>query len=347
MATHAEVIAAALAGSGVEYSFGVPGGEVLALIDACRRAGIRFVLAGHESSAAVMAQVLGQIRGVPGVCLATLGPGATNLVTGVANAFLDRAPLLAFTAQIPGAALATMSHQRVDLNQLFAPVTKRSVPLGTETDSGEAVRDSIKLALAPRPGPVHLALPSDLALQECNGRPAAADTAAAGPGAAGTLAEIAARIHAARRPLALIGLGAEPATAAAVRTLLERLEVPFLVTPKVKGLIPENHPRFLGVATGMAIDRDIVETVRAADLILGLGFDPVEADKTWFADVPVVALDSAPMSEGDYRPLEAIGDIATLAAALAAMVEPHPWPEELHAARRTAATRAAGPGLSP
>ncbi len=137
MATHAEVIANSLAESGVEFVFGVPGGEVLALIDACRRAGLRFLLAGHETSAAVMAQVVGQIRGVPGVCVATLGPGATNLVTGVAGAFLDRAPLVAVTAQIPGAAIDTMTHQRVYVDRLFAPITKRCLLLG-DSDSREA-----------------------------------------------------------------------------------------------------------------------------------------------------------------------------------------------------------------
>src|ERR1700742_2655553 len=94
-------MAKTLADRGVEYLFGLPGGEIVAFIDACRRAKIRFLLTGHEASAAWMAQVMGQITGIPGVCASTLGPGATNLVTGVANAFLDRAPMLAVTAQIP------------------------------------------------------------------------------------------------------------------------------------------------------------------------------------------------------------------------------------------------------
>src|SRR5579864_1849173 len=115
-------MARTLADRGVQYLFGLPGGEIVAFIDACRRAGIRFLLTGHESSAAWMAQVLGQITGVPGVCCATLGPGATNLVTGVANAYLDRAPMVAVTAQIPTVALATMTHQRLPLNELFSTI---------------------------------------------------------------------------------------------------------------------------------------------------------------------------------------------------------------------------------
>ena len=349
MATHAELIAGALAECGVEYVFGVPGGEILALIEACRRAGIRFLLAGHESSAASMAQVIGQIRGVPGVCAATLGPGATNLVTGVANAFLDRAPLVAFTAQIPGAALGTMSHQRVYLDQLFGPITKRSVTLGA-ANSRDVTLASVELALQPRPGPVHLALPSDVAVQECDYPPGGRQTGVASSGGERVLPEIAARVNSSNRPLVLVGLGAEPAAAPAVRSLIDRLQAPFLVTPKVKGIVPEDHPRFLGVASGMAIDRDIVETIRKADLVLGIGFDPVECDKTWFADVEVVSVDSAGMSEGRYCPLEAIGDLASLVAVLAASLEPKPWPDEILSERRKAIARtpaACAGGLSP
>jgi acetolactate synthase-1/2/3 large subunit len=347
--THAEAIAETLAGCGVEFVFGLPGGEVLALIDACRRRGLRFVLAGHESSAASMAQVFGQIKGVPGVCVATLGPGATNLVTGVANAFLDRAPLLALTAQIPGAAYATMSHQRVALDRLFSPITKRSSTLGTG-DSRKITLSGMRLASAPRPGPVHLALPSDVAVQECVAAPAMEEPIASRYTGEDALSKIAARVNSSERPLALIGLGADPSAAAAIRALVNRLQAPFLVTPKVKGILSEDNPRFLGVASGMAIDRDIVETIRAADLLLAIGFDPVECDKTWFADVEIVALDSVTMSEGNYRPMEAIGDIAALAAALTAVLDSKPWPEDLLSCRRKAiARRPADPrrGLSP
>src|SRR5207237_8614469 len=123
---NAEAMAGILAKRGAQYLFGLPGGEIVAFIDACRRAGIRFLLTGHEASAAWMAQVVGQITGVPGVCASTLGPGATNLVTGIANAWLDRAPMLAVTAQIPGSAIETMTHQRLPLGQLFSPITKGS-----------------------------------------------------------------------------------------------------------------------------------------------------------------------------------------------------------------------------
>jgi acetolactate synthase-1/2/3 large subunit len=349
MPTHAEVLAATLAGCSVQLAFGLPGGEIVAFIDACRRAGIRFLLTGHECSAAVMAQVAGQITGVPGLCVATLGPGATNLITGVANAYLDRAPLLAVTAQMPASALATMSHQRLALDRLFSPITKCSATVAGDTAAVAA--EAVRLASTPRPGPVHLSLPSDLAIRDCADPVTAANgTAPPAPGGRTFLTGIAARINACTRPLVLVGLGAEPSAAVPLRALVARLQAPFLVTPKVKGILPEDDPLFLGVASGMAIDRDIVETLFSADLVIAIGFDPVESDKTWFADMDVVSLDSASMSGGAYRPLEAIGDIGALTAELAGLVDPKPWPDEFLAARRNAISRVpydcAG-GLSP
>src|SRR5882724_6617446 len=135
MTSNADAMAQALAARGVQYAFGLPGGEIVAFMDACRRAGLRFLLAGHESSAAWMAQVVGQISGIPGLCLSTLGPGATNLLTGVSNAWLDRAPMLAVTAQIPAAAIQTQTHQRLPLENLFSNVTKGSFSV----ERGDAV----------------------------------------------------------------------------------------------------------------------------------------------------------------------------------------------------------------
>jgi acetolactate synthase I/II/III large subunit len=340
MATHAEVMANELAKRGVEYVFGLPGGEIVAFIDACRRAGIRFLLTGHEASAAWMAQVAGQITGVPGVCAATLGPGATNLVTGVANAFLDRAPMVAITAQIPASAIETMTHQRLPLDQLFAPITKGSFAM--ERNAAGLVNHAMTLAGAPRPGPVHLELASDVAIAEgVVHDPVFTERSAT----AVRLKPITDRLDSAKRPLVLIGLGATPADAPAVRTLIESLQAPFLVTPKAKGIVAEDHPLFLGVASGMAIDRDIVETIRAADLVVAIGFDPVECDKMWFADVEVVALDSVSMAEGRYKPLEVIGDIASLVAAL--KPQPKSWPAELLEQRRKAIRREPCDSLSP
>lgn len=336
-------MAAALAARGVQYVFGLPGGEIVAFLDACRRADIRFLLTGHEASAAWMAQVTGQITGVPGVCASTLGPGATNLVTGVANAWLDRAPMLAVTAQIPAAAMETMTHQRLPLDRLFAPVTKGSFSVGLG-DTMALVDYGMDLAAAPRPGPVHISLASDLAVREYHGQPQQVNIELSA-GAAADLHAINARLEAAARPVVIVGLGATPVTAPAIRAFIDKLQAPFLVTPKAKGIVDEDHPLFAGVASGMAIDRDIVETIKSADLIVGIGFDPVECDKTWFADVDVVSFDSASMAEGRYRPLEAIGDLVPLISSLSPKSKP--WPVELFERRRAAIRRQPLSGLSP
>jgi acetolactate synthase-1/2/3 large subunit len=346
MPTNAEAMAQTLAQRGVRFAFGLPGGEIVAFIDACRQAGVQFLLTGHESSAAWMAQVVGQMTGVPGLCVATLGPGATNLVTGVANALLDRAPMLAVTAQIPNGVIHTMTHQRLPLDRLFSAVTKGSFSV-VEEDAVEIVHRGMDLAAAPRPGPVHIALPSDLAVQEYAMRQEPRPASMAQQDCAVTVDDIAARLNASERPLILIGLAATPA----VRVLIDKLQSPFLVTPKAKGMASEDHPLFAGVASGMAIDKEIVETIRSADLILGVGFDPVECDKIWFADVAVVAIDTASMAEGDYRPLEAIGDLDSMLVELVARIaSPRPWPPELIEGRRAAIQRtplASAAGLSP
>ena len=344
MPNHAEVIAETLAGLGVNYVFGLPGGEISAFIDACRRKGVRFLLTGHESSAAIMAQVFGQITGIPGVCATTLGPGATNVVTGVANAFLDRAPLLAFTAQIPSAALQTMTHQRLDLHALFAPITKRSAAVGT-TDTAELVQESLALAATPRPGPVHLSLPSDVAVKACSpAKRIAKVNSQVEERVPSSLDAIAARITASRRPLILVGLGAPPAAAWAIQKFVDNLGAPVLVTPKAKGILSEDNPLFLGVASGMAVDAEVVETIRMADVIVGIGFDPVECDKTWFTEVEIVSIDSASMAEGDYKPVESVGEISFLLNQLTSSIkEPRPWPEDILAARRNATARSASP----
>src|SRR5438105_13479342 len=124
MSTVGRVIGDRLHAAGVRHVFGHPGGEVVDLIEGFRQAGLEFVLARHETGAAFMAEAMSSSTGVPGACLATLGPGATNLVTGVAHAYLDRAPVIALTGQLPAERYAIATHQRLDLEGLFAPITK-------------------------------------------------------------------------------------------------------------------------------------------------------------------------------------------------------------------------------
>src|SRR5262249_35726629 len=155
-----------------------------------------------------------------------------------------------------------------------------------EQDPAAVTQHAMDLAAAPRPGPVHLSLASDAAVRESGAGAFACHI----PEQRSPADAVRNRLAAAARPLVLIGLGA-PASPV-IAALIDRLQAPFLVTPKAKGIVPEDHPRFLGVASGMAIDGDILDTIRAADLVLAIGFDPVECDKTWFAKTQIAAIDS-------------------------------------------------------
>ena len=161
MPTVADVFAQTLREEGITRIFGLPGGEILDFIDAARRAGIDFLLTRQESTASFMADVTGQITGRPGVCAATLGPGAVNMTLGIANAYLDRSPALAITATHALAAKPYATHQKLDLNAVYRPFTKLALTLDG-TDTARTVRRAIRVSVAPRMGPVHLALPSDV-----------------------------------------------------------------------------------------------------------------------------------------------------------------------------------------
>src|SRR5687768_6950322 len=158
---NAELIVKLLEERGVRWVFGIPSGPVLALIEALRSSSIEYVLTANEGSAGFMATTVGQLTGVPGVCVATLGPGATNLATGVGAAWLDRAPVLALTCNVPTPWLERRIQMRIDHHTLFRPLTKASFPLKADT-VGATLAQAIQLACDEPPGPVHLDLPEDV-----------------------------------------------------------------------------------------------------------------------------------------------------------------------------------------
>ena len=165
MPTTSDVIAATLKRNGIRHAFGLPGGEIAEIMGACRRAGLPFILTRHENTACLMAGITGELTRRPGLALATVGPGATNLVNGVASAYLERAPLLVISAQLPTDLTPILPHQRIDLEGVFRPITKWSHTL-TGTDTAATVQRALDLTIEDRPGPVYLCLPSDVARQE-------------------------------------------------------------------------------------------------------------------------------------------------------------------------------------
>ena len=330
MPTCAEVLALTLKDAGVTRMFGLPGGEMLDFLEAARRAGIRFILTRHEATASFMADVTGQIQRRPGVCVATLGPGAVNMTLGVANAYLDRSPVVAITASLARASAPYATHQQLDLNAVYRPFTKQAITLDGEDTAGK-VGEALRVTRVPRMGPVHIALPSDVARAE--DRPSAAsvvdlDPQPAGPAPAAAVEEVARALAGSRRPIVILGLDLDPrADVAAVRAFVKHMGAPTFVTPKAKGLLPEDHPLFGGVCAGVAGDPVVLDLFARADLLLGVGFEPVESDKLWHHTMPLVSVGPVSIAAGDFRPrAEAVGDVVSTLAELGRGPHvPHAW----------------------
>ncbi len=321
----ARAIGDRLRAAGVRYVYGHPGGEVVDLIEGFRQAGLEFVLTKHETSAALMAEAAATATGVPGVCLATLGPGATNLVTGLAHAYLDRAPVLAFSGQLPAERYEIATHQRLDLRHLFAPITKWQATLSS-ANAAAVVERALRVAQRPRRGPVYLEVPSDVPNQETVD--VALPRFATDPVAAiddDAVRSAVARLHGSERPLLLVGMDAnEDAVAGPLRRLAEAWSVPVMVSPKAKGIFREDHPLFLGTIEGLgtAYLYDYIDT---CDLVLMVGFDPVEFDRDWTARARIVHIGVVPNDDRYYgSEVEVVGPIDVALDRLCASADPQP-----------------------
>ena len=350
MPTCAEVLARTLREAGIVRMFGLPGGEILDFMDAARRAGIGFLLTRHEATASLMADVTGQIERRPGVCVSTLGPGAVNMTLGVANAFLDRSPMLAITATLARASVPFATHQDLDLNAVYWPFTKLAITLDG-VDTAAKVRRAIDVSLAPRMGPVHIALPSDVARAEerAGGDETQANHTTADPApppVADDLTHLGELISRARRPAVVLGLDLNPVTdAAPVRAFVERLGAPVFVTPKAKGMLPEDHRLFYGVCAGVAGDAVVVQWLEQSDLLIGIGFDPVESDKLWHQTLPLVSIGPLSIAVREFQPhAEVVGNVADILRALERWLPADlDWPADDRTLFRTALDAAMRP----
>ncbi|UOA26127.1 thiamine pyrophosphate-binding protein [Pseudosulfitobacter sp. DSM 107133] len=277
----ADAVARRLYDAGCRMAFGMPGGEVLTMVDALEAAGITFVLCKHENAAAFMAEGAWHRTGAPGVLVATVGPGVLNGVNAVANALQDRVPLIVLAGAVDADEAQSYTHQVLDQRAVFAPITKATFLL--DTGAAHVIADkAVSIATEGQPGPVFIDIPIRVAEAQvpadaATSRAVAADVV---PDAA-TLAQIAGWLSQAARPIIIAGVDALN-ECADVAGLARRFGVPVITTYKAKGMLPEDDPLALGGA-GLSplADKTLLPLVQNADLVLCLGYDPIEMRTGW------------------------------------------------------------------
>lgn len=311
---NADLIVATLKKIGVTHGFGIPSGNVLPVMESMRKGGIEFVLTAHEGSAGFAADVTGRLTGVPGFCIATLGPGATNLSTGVGNAWLDRSPMIAITCNLNTNQLGRRIQMYIDHHALFAPITKATLAF-RHGHVADTLAEALHIAMSEPRGPVHIDLPEDVALA-----PAEEDVPDIKPGTSiapapdEAVKQAAVLLAGAKRPIAVLGSTAmRIADHDLLRRFVEHHNLPFAVTTMAKGLIDDDHPLALG-----CIERARRQHQRAllnsADLIVGVGYDTIEVEyEAWIGSTPLLQIDIDPVDVADSVTLkhQVTGDLAS------------------------------------
>jgi len=289
--TIAEYIADQLFTTGVRYVFGIPGGPSIPYMEAFKAAGIEFILTSNEASAGIMADVTARLTGVPGICHATFGPGATNISTGIGGALLDRSPVIVFTSEISDSMLSRTTQMNISHQKLFEPLTKATFRMNA--DNAARVMDSaIRLCQAGYPGPIHIGLPSDIAGIEIINQ-SAIITKSEREYFHNDTQKILSLLEKSLHPLIAVGLTA--ARNMIQKELLEFLKdyrIPVVITPMSKGLIDEDHPCYAGVLFHSLSDY-LEDLYEKTDLVIGIGYDPVEFNyESWRPSVPLIHFDT-------------------------------------------------------
>ncbi len=302
---------------GVRQVFGVPSGSWLYYMEAMRKEGIDFVLVSNEASASFMADVCWRLTGIPGVCYGTVGPGASNLSTGVIGALLDRSSVIALSSEPPEKLIGRTVQMAIDQQSFFRPITKWTTRLSAERVD-QQLAHGFRVAVAEVPGPVHLGLPEDLGSKAA---PSPSSSQVMPLITAGTidpadpllLERMEGLFSTAKRPLLALGISAvRSKSGALIAKVAERHRIPVVLTPMAKGLLSEDHPWYAGVLFHALSDR-VAETNRQADLVVSVGYDPVEFNfEDWMPEVPLVHLDTteADIDRAIYRDVcDVVGNI--------------------------------------
>ncbi|WP_255169233.1 acetolactate synthase large subunit [Natrononativus amylolyticus] len=322
MPTAADLLVDCLDAEGVEYVFGLPGEEIEELLFSLRDSPIEFVPTRHEQGAAFMADVHGRLTGDAGVCLATLGPGATNLITGVADAQLDKSPLVAITGQGGRERLHKESHQALDVVRVFEPVVEWNAQITDPEIVPESVRKAFKLAEYEKPGATHLEFPEDVAREGIDAEPIAVRDQVRRPDPDDESVERAAALIAdAERPIVLAGNGAVRTRAAdSIRALVDRLEIPVVATYMGKGAISDRDPASLMTLDSGPND-EAARAIERADCVVAVGYDIAEHDpEGWNPDLEkaIVHVDAEPAEVyRHYNPdVEIVADVGAALGAI-------------------------------
>ncbi len=324
----AELFIHCLENEGVKYIFGLPGEENMDLLDAMLDTEMRFITCRHEQGAAFMADVYGRLTGKAGVCLATLGPGATNLITGVADANMDHAPLVAIAGQASTSRLHKESHQVLDLEEIFRPITKYSSRLLTPNIIPEVVRKAFKLAQTEKSGASFIEFPENVAAMEVGDLPLPVRHPTLPEPPEERVNHAAELISQARYPIILAGNGVVRGGAWKQLTdFAERLNIPVANTFMAKGVIPFRHPLALGSA-GLQSKDHVSCGFDQADVIICVGYDLVEYHPyLWHPtrDRTIIHIDTSPAEVDAYYTVAVgvVGDIKHSLIRIGALATPH------------------------
>lgn len=321
-----------LEAQGVEYVFGIPGAKIDPVFDALVDSKIRTVVCRHEQNATFIAGGLGRLTGKAGVVLVTSGPGCSNLVTGLATASTEGDPVVALGGSVPVAVRLKQTHQSMDTVAMMRPVTKYSAEIDSPLAISEALANAFRAAESGRPGGAFLSLPKDVMLADAAGPVLApAPRIRLGAADAGAIAAAARMIDAARAPVIVLGmLASRPRATEAMRVLLSRTRIAVVGTYQAAGIVPRERLDCFGGRVGLFHNQPADRLLDAADLVITVGFDPVEYDPAlWNARAGagprrLIHLDCVPAdTDRDYRPdIELTGDIAATLLALSAALAP-------------------------
>ncbi len=334
---------------GVEYIFGLPGEELEDLMFSLRDSSIQYIPVRHEQGAAFMADVHGRLTGDAGVCLSTLGPGATNLLTGVADAHLDKSPTVAITGQGSRERLHKESHQALDIVKMFEPVTKWNTQLTDSETIPEAVRKAFKVAEFEKPGATHLEFPEDVAAAEIEATPLSPRPRVRRPDPDQASVEYAVDlIESASAPVVLAGNGAVRTRAAErLRALIDRTKMPVVATYMGKGAVSDRMNYSLMTLNSGPND-EAAAAIDRADCVVAVGYDIAEHDpQSWNPDLDkqIIHIDSEPAEVyRHYNPdVELVADIGAALEDLDARLGTAVGPEWSHEFREPVVTDAYRP----